>query len=265
MLPVLGVLALLSGACSGDAKPTTDPAKSTTTIGPGAGPEAVDATPQPSAKKAAEALLTAEMSGDHAGSYRLLTSAGRKGLTPAAWARRRSEVPVITGFSIEKVDGATVVTLVDHEPGLDPFVGLSPAQERQTWRAHKEGAGWLLEPEPTVKALYPSPVDAPAVALTWARALQACDTAAVHANQAVDVLFGTSDAPDTLCKTTPPLAVSGPESVEAGPASQELVAQYGTDALDWGRAVGVTGGPRPFHVVLAPIGSVWRVVGVFEP
>ncbi len=264
-IPFVGALVVLTGACSDDTQPATAPTTTSTSAAPGTPDEAGAATPQASPREAAEALLTAEKSGDHAASYRLLTAGARKELSPGAWARRRSEVPAVTGFSVEKAEGDTVVTVVDHEPGLDPFIGLSPAKERQTWRARKEGGGWLLDPEPEVKALYPAAADAPPAALAWAKAVQACDAAAVRSAQAVEVLYGTSDAPNGLCKASGTLAVGAVGSLDAGPSSQELVAQYGTEALEWARTVPVTGGPRPFHVVLAPIGSVWRVVGVFEP
>ncbi|MGI8686536.1 MAG: hypothetical protein ACR2MO_15845 [Acidimicrobiales bacterium] len=262
-IPVALVLVVVTGACADDGRPTA--ASTTTSAAPAPAGEEAAADPQPSPRQATEALLSAEKSGDHAASYRLLTGGAREALSSGAWARRRNEVPAVTGFSVESAEGDTVVAVVEHEPGLDPFIGLSPARERQTWRARKEGGGWLLEPEPEVKALYPPPADAPAAALAWAEAAQACDAAALRSAQAVEVLFGTSDAPAGLCKAAGSLAVGDAGALDAGPSSQELVAQYGAEALEWARTVAITGGPRPFHVVLAPIGSVWSVVGVFEP
>lgn len=264
-VPLALTLAVLTGACAGDGPPSAAP--STTTTAPPATTSAGAAgpTPKASSREAVEALLAAEQAGDHDASYRLLTGAGRTALSAAAWARRRSEVAAVTGFTIERADARRVVVVVEHEPGLDPFVGLSPARERQTWRARKEGSGWLLEPEPDVVALHPADAGAPPATLAWARAVQACDTAAARSHQAVDVLYGTTDVAAKLCGTTTSLTVGRPGAVTAGPSSQELIAQYGVEVLEWARSVGVTGGERPFHVVLAPIGSVWRVVGVSEP
>lgn len=262
-LPFLSLLVVLTGACASDSGSAARPATTTATALDRPGP-AAGATPQPSPRAAAEALLKAEIVGDHTVSYRLLTSAARKDLPASAWSRRRNEVPAVTGFTVEKAEGDTVVTIVEHQPGLDPFVGLSPARERQTWRARQEGDGWLLDPEPTVQAMYPPAADAPPAALAWARAVQACDPAATRSHQAIDVLFGSTDAPSKLCKAGATLAVGAPAPVAAGPSSQELVAQYGIEVLDWARAVPVTGGGRPFHAVLAPIGSVWKMIGVFE-
>ena len=205
------------------------------------------------------------MAGDHLGSLGVLTTEARATLTPSTWSRRRSESPVITGFSVERVDGDAVVAVVEHRPGLDPFIGLSPGRTRETWRARQEGVGWLLDPEREVEPLYPPPSEAPPVALAWARAAQACDAAAAGELQAVQILFGGTEVLARLCDSAATMAVGGPEPLPAGPASQDLVAQYGAEAFEWARAVAVTGGERPFHLVLAPIGSMWRVVGVFEP
>ncbi|MGH9177075.1 MAG: hypothetical protein ACRD0N_00780, partial [Acidimicrobiales bacterium] len=195
----------------------------------------------------------------------LLATGARKNLTTAAWSRRRNELPAVTGFTVERTEGSTVVALVDHEPGLDPFVGLRPAQDRQRWTARKEAGGWLLNPDPRIEMLYPPAGDAPPAALDWAQAVQRCDQAGARRLEGVDVLFGTTDGPARLCRVTGALSAGRPERLPAGPASQELVGQYGAEVLTWARSVRITGGERPFHAVLAPIGSVWRVVGVFEP
>ena len=261
---LLAFAVVVAGACSdgsggrgaGDAQALQSPAH----------PERSDAaSPHRSPRAAVEAFLSAEMAGDHLGSLGVLTTEARATLTPSTWSRRRSESPVITGFSVERADGDAVVAVVEHRPGLDPFIGLSPGRTRETWRALREGPGWLVDPEPEVEPLYPPPNEAPPIALAWARAAQACDADAARELQAVQVLFGVSDVPALLCDRAVTVTVGAPEPLAAGPAAQELVAQYGAEAHEWARAVSVTGGERPFHVVLAPIGSVWRVIGVFEP
>ncbi|MGH9179838.1 MAG: hypothetical protein ACRD0N_14955, partial [Acidimicrobiales bacterium] len=114
----------------GDEPATPQPVQPITT-----GATARSAAPQPSPAAALTALLEAEKAGDHAASYRLLATGARKNLTTAAWSRRRNELPAVTGFTVERTEASTVVALVDHEPGLDPFVGLRPAQDRQRWTA----------------------------------------------------------------------------------------------------------------------------------
>ncbi|MBW3614213.1 MAG: hypothetical protein KY439_02760 [Actinobacteria bacterium] len=223
------------------------------------------AAPKDSPAEAARALLEAEQAGDHESSFLLLSAAARKTHASAAdWARRRQELPPITGFKIEREEGDKVTALVDHQPGLDPFIGLSPARERQTWTAQKAKGGWLLEAEPQVEMLLPPTAAAKEAAVAWATALQNCDEAAARRLQVVGTLFGLSDAPSGLCRTPGAISAGSPEPLPPGPASQELVAQYGTEVFDWATAVPVTGPVRPFHLVLAPIGDTWQVLGLFE-
>ncbi|PLS75187.1 MAG: hypothetical protein CYG61_08475 [Actinobacteria bacterium] len=256
---------LLAGACSGGSDGVTSGSTSTTArTGTGA-VSAPAPAPAGSPEEALTALLTAEKMGDHAASFRLLSASARKELNLSRWARRRSEVPAVTGFRIEGTKGAVVTAVVEHEPGLDPFVGLRPGEERQVWKARQEGGGWLLEAEPSVKPLFPPAERATEAALAWVRAVQACDQKAVADLQGVDELFGMATAVATLCRSPATPTAGPPARLPAGFASQALVAQYGPETFDWARTVAISSVDRPFHVVLAPIGSVWKVVGVYEP
>lgn len=269
---MLAVAAL--GGCAGpsaDAEPTkgerttstTAPADEATAVT--VDPAAPKPAPRPTIEAALTDLLDAERAGDRTTSYALLSDAGRRAYPSLrAWAERRAELPAITGFDVEKASGSAVVALVRHDPGLDPFVGLRPGRERQTWSARKVDGGFLLDAEPDMVPLFPEVSGATSVAAEWARALQSCDGGRAVALQAVDPLLGLSDAPARLCRSTGEISAARPSAVPAGPPSADLVAQYGTDALTWAKAVAITGPSRPFHLVLAPIGDSWRVVGVFE-
>jgi hypothetical protein len=220
----------------------------------------------PNLRAAVVSLLEAEARLDHQRSYGLLSAAGRAQYRDVAdWTRRRTQLPLVTEFRIEG-DGSTpgsVSVLVQHRPSLDPFIGLSPARERQSWTGRREGGGWLVDPEPEVHPLWPSDALAAPAALTWARAVQACDSTRARAAQAVDPPLGLEQVGQLgLCGSTSPLATGPTGPLAAGPASAELVAQYTTDALAWARSVAITGGPKPFSVVLAPLGDGWRVVGI---
>ena len=213
------------------------------------------------------ALLTAEQRGDHQASYRLLSPAGRKALDPGAWARLRNQLPAITELRVDTAaddtgDEGTVVAIVDHAPGLDPFLGLTPARERQTWKAVEQDGGWVVDPEPLIEPEFPAVALAQDSALTWARAVQACDESSAKAQEGVASLFGPIEAAVGLCGSRATVAVGAPEPLLGGPDSQALVAQYGPEALIWARTVSVMGANRPFGLVLAPIGSVWKVVAV---
>lgn len=252
-------LGLVSCSSGSDSSPTTT---STTTTAADTGQD--QAEPATSPAEAVTALLAAEQGGDHEASYRLLSAAGRKALDPGAWARLRNQLPAITAVRIDEgPDDGTVVAVVDHEPGLDPFLGLTPARERQTWKASEQGGGWVVEPEPVIEPEFPDVALAQDAALAWARAVQSCDEKAAKTHEGVAALFGPVEAAAGLCGSQATVATGAPEALLGGPDSQALVAQYGPEALVWAKAVPVMGADRPFSVVLAPIGSVWKVVAVF--
>ncbi len=222
--------------------------------------------PKASPRAALQALLEAESRNDHQTSFQLLSNDALKTYPDAiAWTRRRKETPTITGFRTEGGDDDSAVALVEHRPDLDPFLGLTPARERQTWGATRQGAGWLLDADPTIEPLLPPSDQAPAAALEWARAVQACQADQAMSRQAVTVPLGVSDAPSRLCGKAGDVTVGPSEKVTGGPETEELFAQYGPDSTSWATAVMVRSAVQPFHVVLAPIGDTWRVVSVFEP
>jgi hypothetical protein len=250
-----------AGADSSRQPPTTAARPSTTTTTqPGEAP-----TPRASATEALQALLAAEQEGDHATSYRLLDAAGREEFSDVGkWSRRRSQLPAITGFSIEGDENGMVVAVVEHEPGLDPFTGLSAAQERQTWTASGSGGGFLLAPEPEVDYVLPPDEAAGPVVLEWAKAVQACNQEAAGSKEAVQPLFGSSAGAATLCGSTTSLTTDDVEPLDGGPRSAELVAQYSTDALAWARVVTLRGPDPEVKVVVAPIGTSWRVIAIYD-
>ncbi|HEX7133085.1 MAG TPA: hypothetical protein VF228_10945, partial [Iamia sp.] len=181
---------------AGETTTTTAAATTTTPPPPGEGP-----TPQPTLRAAVELLLTAEQDADPAASYRLLGEELRGVYRDVAeWTVRRTQLPVPTGFEIEDGDEEdTVTAIVTHEPGLDPFVGLSPARERQTFTGVEERGGWLVAAEPEVEILFPDDALATTAVTEWATAVQACDEAAADALQGIDEIFGSSVGAGELC------------------------------------------------------------------
>ena len=217
-----------------------------------------------SPKSALAALLRDEQRGDHAASFAQLSDESRATYAGVDdWTRLRAQLPAVAGFDITAVDGDNVVAVVRHEPGLDPFVGLSPARTRETWRARAEHGTWRFDAEPRVEPMLPSRADAVTNALAWAKAVQACDTRQTLELQAVTRVFGLSRGADALCHATGRLDATAID-LPSGPQTADLVAQYTSDALTWAQAVRIDGGPTPFSVVLAPIGETWKVVAVFD-
>ncbi len=255
---------LVLAACSSDksSSTTTASSSSTTTTTPrNSGPR----NPQPTPAKTIEALLGAEQKGDHAASFALLSDSARRAYKDETdWENRRTELPAITGFKIEKTTGDQVNALVEHKPGLDPFIGLSAAKEHQTWQTEKADGGYLSDAEPDVVYVLPSDSAAKSTAATWVSAVQACDQKSAMSMEALPELFGKSLKSSTICKASGKVSAGAVGNLDAGPESADIVAQYSTDALVWARVVPVTVGDISVKVALAPIGDVWKVMGVFD-
>jgi len=265
---VLAAAGMVLAACSGGghkssaAKPASGKATTPTTALSGPQP-----TPKPTARAAVEALLSEEQHNDHTASYLLLSAGSRQSdfHNVDLWAHRRDELAPITKFTIQQEKGDTVVVLVEHKPGLDPFTGLAVAKERQSWRGVKVAGGFLVDGEPTFQPEYPPDDSAKPAALAWAQAVQACDQAKAEAQQAAHPLFGSQPAAaGQLCHSTGQITAGPATKLPPGPTSSDLIAQYSSDALEWARSVPVTAPSGSFHVLLAPIGDGWQVIGLAE-
>jgi hypothetical protein len=223
------------------------------------------ATPKPSPSAALNTLLGAEVRGDHDGSFLLLDASARRVYKDSAdWKRRRSELPAITSFAVAPASSNRAVAMVDHRPGIDAFIGLSPAHERQTWTARSVNGGWLLDADPTFEPVLPPDAAAAGTAKSWADAVQRCDQTSARKLQVATDLFGTADAATALCHSTGAVTTGAIGRLRAGPASADVVAQYTADVLQWLRTVDISGPTRGFRVVVAPIGDDWRVIGLTD-
>ncbi len=219
--------------------------------------------PQRSPVAALSALLEAEKTRSHKSSFALLsTEALRKYPTLEDWSNHQIDLPQVTGFSdVTAVDGQ-VSALVEHMPGIDPFIGIQFAQERQTWHAQREGDGWLLDSEPLVEPIIPPADLATSAAEKWVEAVRACDQKAARESQAVANLFGISEGASKVCGSKESYSVAPPVAVTPSPETSALVAQYGAGILRYVQTVAVTGGSKSFVAYLVPIGDVWKVIGV---
>lgn len=222
--------------------------------------------PKPTLRAAVEGLLAAEQRSDFSASYTFLDAAGRAKYPEASdWEDRRTGLSPVTGFSIDAAASTptSVVAVVQHKPGLDPFIGLSPAEERQTWQGSETPDGFLVDPDPKVVFVAPPESGIAATVTAWATAVQACDQAKGVTYQAVPTLYGESDGASSLCGSKGALRVGSVGPLLAGPASADLVAQYSSDVLAWARTVPVSGAAT-FVVIVAPIGAGWKVLGVAD-
>ena len=242
-------------------QPSTPTVGSGGPVGTGAA-EAGSRSGRASGEQAVIELLRAEQALDHEESFQLLSSVGLKAYPSlAVWTRRRSDVARITGFVREVVKGSDVVVMVEHTPGINPFVGLRFARERQTWHTRQQSGGWLVDPDPQVEPVVPSDAGVAAVATGWVSARQACDDVAALERQAAETLLAVSAGAAELCGASGGRASVGPPSVaEPGPQTAALVAQYGADVLKYVRIVRVSGLTKPFTLFLVPFGDSWRVL-----
>jgi hypothetical protein len=262
---IVAITVFAAAACSrGGAAAGTSP---TTTVPPAKpAPGAPQSAAQPSLREAINILLTAEEHGDHGASFVVLSDESRSTYRDVArWKARRDEVPDVTGF---KVIGAgktanSLDVMVDHAPALDPYRGLSPARDHETWVGRREHGGWLVDADPSTKPVLPADNAVAPAALAWVKAASSCQQAAIGRLQAVDPLLGIGNAGHQLCGQHASLTSSAPSSVPPGDMTQQLVAQYGADALGWARVVTLSGAPSPIQVLLAPIGDGWQVIGVY--
>ena len=258
-VPVVIVLAVAS--CS-SSKGSADRSKSTTSTSVVAVPAGSNV--QPSAKEALQKLLAAEKVLDHAASFQyVLHGADQPYKTVGAWTKRRNELPAVAGFSVEANGDAAATATVEHRPGLDSFIGLSPARDRETWKAVRAGSGWLLVGDPEVVPELPPDSGAADGARKWIAAVQACDQRTADASQAVEVLFDSTTQTPQLCRAAGDVRTGAVGSLAPGPASGDIVSQYTSDALTWARVVQVES-PARFAVVLAPIGPDWKVLGLTD-
>ncbi len=254
---------LLSGCARGKAA-APRPATSTT-LAAAALPDP-QPTPRPRLSDAVRDFLAAEQRLDRDSSFLLISRQSRAEFKDVAdWTRRRQELPVVTGFRIEGGgdQAGTVVAVVEHEPGLDPFRGLSPARENQTFTGRQEAGGFLVDGDPATEPILPPEAKAAEATAAWAAAVQACDRPKAGGLQAVPDLFGSARGAVGLCGKAGPVTTGAVGRLTPGIASTDIVAQYSTDALGWARVVRLTS-PSAFGVVLAPMGDGWKVLGVTD-
>jgi hypothetical protein len=266
---VLTVFLVLTGCSSSDDDADVAPTSTTAEAGvssPGGNTSGgEEQQPQASPAAALEQLLVAEQRGDHDAAYAFVAHGPDQPFhTVNQWARRRRELPPITEYTVEEQDdpeASSATATVGHEPKLDPFSGLVPARERQTWSAQRVGDGYVLAQEPDIVPILPSDDDALDAARAWAEDVQRCDEAAATARQAVTTLFGSTAQSGGLCGSSGAVEVGDAGPLPAGPLSGDIVAQYSADALEWARVVTLSA-PVRLLIVLAPIGDTWKVLGI---
>lgn len=238
---------------------TTDKGTPSQLAGSSKGPHLADAVRQ---------LLVAHQHRDWAASFSLLSPSSRAMYpTLSDWTASRQQLPAVTSFRLDsRSEGEggdnrqKVEVEVGHVPGLDPFAGLTPARETQTFTGRRTSSGWAIDGDPTTDVLLPPDSEAVAVAAAWVADVQACDREGAKGLEAVSPLYGSAGAAAGLCGKQGRVHSADVRPLGQDDATASIVAQYSDAALQWGRTVRITS-PAAFDVILAPVGT-WKVIGI---
>jgi len=212
-----------------------------------------------SPETAVRGFLTAEALGDFAASYAFL---GPDDLatypTPGAWVAAHADLPPITGFAVERVTDATVVTLTGLRSTLDQVMGLIPARSRDTWKTVEvDGSFRVDHGASTTLPLYPSDAEVSATVARWAEARQECRSE----RQADGVLLGAPALAEQLCGASGEIVVAEAAPLQDGQDATVLLNAYGPEVYTWARVVDVRE-PVALQAVTAPIADEWQVIAV---
>lgn len=237
---------------------------------PAGGPEPVLSEPgAESAVAAVEEFLAAEQRGELAASFELLSADDRRTIPSVEdWTEVHADVlPPVVAYQLgepEATDtGVAVPAIVEFEPGLNEFSGLTAARSEVTWLAVEDDLGWRVSlAESSIEPVYPPDTGAVQAAREWLGAGAACDPKAA-AGPGVTFLGLRPYLVDRLCGVDGPFDVGPVDDVDDPALISDLVAAFGPAAPTWARVVPVDG-PEPVRLVLAPIGDRWAVIDVVE-
>lgn len=226
-------------------------------VPPGAGAE--------SAEAALTGFLDAEVAQDFEESFGYLSAADRvEFVSPAEWvASHADQLPPILDYEVGDTesggDGREIITTdVSFEAGLDPVIGLTPAEATVRWDVVQddEGAWGVALESSAVEPQYPSDDGVVPAAEAWAEARQDCETPANERGG----LVGSPSLAKQLCDTSGAVEISEPETLDDAEA-QPIFTAFGPEAVGAARVVRLSG-PAKFGLVLVPIGDDWTVVAV---
>lgn len=240
-----------------DVAPISDPVVNETITAPSG--------PADTPEDAVAQFLAAEQRGDFSASYELLTVDNREAIgTPAQWVAAHADLPAVTGWQLDDVQGddttAVVIGTVGFRPTLDEVAGLVPGSAAATWQVTADGGLWFVDFDNSDLApRYPADTSAPAAVRAWVAAAQRCETGPQYDGG----LLGPAGLVESLCDADGEPQVSDPRPLET-PELDVLLPPFGADAEVWARAVDVSR-PVPLRALVAPRGEEWIVVAVLPP
>jgi hypothetical protein len=289
-IATVALTAIIAGSCSSDSSeagsPASQPATELGATAPGGSAdvtEVAEPTATPAVDVAAlpidarpttpigavEAFLVAQVTGDTATSYALLSEADRAGLSEPDWALAQTELPQHVGFDVtadqELVDGSGVQVAVDahYLSRLDEIGGLIPARASEVWTVvpdDQAGDEWRIDlARSTTTPVLPPDEDATTAVQTWAQARQDCQPADEYPG-----LIGAPTLAESLCGAGGEVAVGALASLDTLDDPTPYLNAFGSDVTTWTRVVELDG-PAALQVVVAPVDDRWLVIGIAPP
>ena len=149
--------------------------------------------------------------------------------------------------------------MLRQRPELGSVVGLVPADARapRLSRSRKMAVGSVDDFATEITATELDEATALPAVRSWVHERDGCSRSSrVH-------VLGSASLLRTLCDSKGSVEVDAIQILAPGLGSESLLAAYGSDVFDWARVVPVRS-PAAVGVVVAPVGSQWRVIGVIE-
>ena len=267
---VVGVIAVTSRDANGVDQTGYAPSFSLTGVTPGApvaaAPAPIEVLPAaPDATQAVVGYLDAEIAGDYVSSYGRLSAEDRTAVGNLEdWEVGADNRPTVTGYRIIDVVGDTVLVDIDVVAAVSEIYGVSPASAAIEFTTEREDGGFRLALlSSTMTPHFPSENLAEPVATQWVEAARSCDDGARDSLEYDGNLLGTLALAESLCGV--PGAASGVRVglLDSLDDPSTILNAFGEQAGEWSRVVRIEGvaGTPPVHVVVAPLGDRWVVIG----
>lgn len=217
--------------------------------------------------EAATAFLDAEVAKDYEESFGYLSQPDRESFVATeAWADTHADLWEITAYRLvpdeaapDERGTAEVLADVELQAGLDPFIGLVPAQAQLSLSLVEEDGGWRVSfADSLYEPIYLDDATADDVTQEWVTARQSCQP--LPAEEQADLL-GSPSLADTLCGAEGGIEVGPVETIDRLPDAGPYLNAYGEQVATWARVVRLSGAVE-IDAVLAPVGDRWEVIGL---
>jgi hypothetical protein len=210
-------------------------------------------------------FFAAEITGDTATSFAQLSAADREAVGSLEnWDVAADLRPGYLAYRVLGVSTGRVVLDVDITPRVSEVDGVTPSSATIELDVVAEDGGFRISlANSTFVPIYPNPELADSVAMQWVNAARECDDAARSALEYDGNLLGTLGLVERLCRAAGTATVAASGSLDALVDPSSILNAFGEAAAEWSRVVSVEGvsGVAPLHVVLAPLGERWVVIG----